>query len=102
MFAQVSEEWRMFKADAPGERFRQHYARARHASHAARIVRLLIGIVVLAAGIAMLVLPGPGILGTVFGLALIAAHSRWLAERLDRAELAIRRWNQRRRATKDH
>ncbi|MFT3697583.1 MAG: PGPGW domain-containing protein [Kofleriaceae bacterium] len=97
MFARVSHEWRLFKDDAPGERFRHHYARTQQESRAAKFLRLVIGIIVLILGIAMLVLPGPGIVGTIFGLALITAHSRWLAEKLDHAEVRARTWWRRRR-----
>jgi tellurite resistance protein TerC len=42
-----------------------------------RIGRLTLGLALLVAGIAMLVLPGPGIVAIALGLALLAAEFRW-------------------------
>jgi UPF0716 family protein affecting phage T7 exclusion len=45
------------------------------------IAESVIGYVLLAAGVVMLITPGPGIVTVVAGLALLARHWRW-AERL--------------------
>jgi len=87
----LADEWHQFRADAPGERFGHHYDRACHSSKGARIARLVIGIALIAIGIALLVLPGPGLLVTLFGVALLSAQSKWLAHGLDRAEVWVRR-----------
>jgi uncharacterized protein (TIGR02611 family) len=47
----------------------------------------VVGYVLLAAGIVMLLTPGPGIVTIVAGLAVLSRHFRW-AERLKRAALA--------------
>ena len=57
--------------------------RARHVrrGYGYRVAVAAAGFVVLAAGIAMLVLPGPGLLVSAIGLGLLALEFRW-AERL--------------------
>jgi hypothetical protein len=87
----LASEWKAFRADTPGERFCHHFERASHTSRAAKIARLSIGIILIAIGIALLFLPGPGILIGLFGLALLSAQSKRLARGLDRAEVWIRR-----------
>ncbi|MBA3539898.1 MAG: hypothetical protein H0T79_09735 [Deltaproteobacteria bacterium] len=52
----------------------------------------MLGVVLVFAGGVMLVVPGPGLLVIVFGLALLAGESKRLAHVLDRAELVVRRW----------
>lgn len=91
MLEGLAEEWHAFRDDSPGQRFNNHRRRMRRRSKAVRIGALVLGGVLLAGGIAMLFLPGPGILFAVFGLALFAGQSRFLAKRLDRAEPPIRR-----------
>ena len=86
----LAEEWHAFRDDSPGERFCNHHRRMRKRSKAVRIGALAFGGVLFAAGIAMLFLPGPGILFAVFGLALFAGQSGFLATRLDRAEPPMR------------
>ena len=87
----LAEEWHAFRDDAPGERFCNHRQRMQKRGKAVRIGALAFGGVLFAAGIAMLFLPGPGILFAVFGLALFAGQSGFLAARLDRAEPPMRR-----------
>jgi hypothetical protein len=86
----LKAEWHRFRADAPGERFHNHYERALDASRAKRLVQLVIGIVLIAAGVVMCFIPGPGLLVLVFGFALLSGMSRAIARVLDRIELAIR------------
>ena len=50
-----------------------------------RIAFAAAGFLVLAAGLAMLVLPGPGLLVTAFGLAMLALEFRWAERLLGRA-----------------
>lgn len=47
----------------------------------------IVGYALVAAGLVMLVTPGPGVLAIVAGLAVLARHYRW-AERLRRATVA--------------
>jgi uncharacterized protein (TIGR02611 family) len=67
-----------------------------------RVVFAVAGFTVLAAGLAMLVLPGPGLVVIVIGLALLALEFAWAermleraVDRMERARLATReatRW----------
>jgi hypothetical protein len=91
MMRSLSDEWHRFRADPPGERFYNHYERARRGPKAKRVLQLVVGLVLTAAGIVMCFVPGPGLLVIVFGLALLSGQSRGLARRLDRLEPAIRR-----------
>jgi UPF0716 family protein affecting phage T7 exclusion len=95
MMRSLSDEWHRFRADPPGERFYNHYERARQGPKAVRVLQLVIGLVLLAAGIVMCFVPGPGVLVSIFGLALLSGQSQWLARRLDRLEPAIRRLGRR-------
>jgi uncharacterized protein (TIGR02611 family) len=56
------------------------------AASAKRLAVLVIGAAVLGAGIAMLVLPGPGILVIVLGLAILASEFAWAERALDKAK----------------
>lgn len=56
------------------------------ATSAKRLAVFVIGAAVLGAGIAMLVLPGPGILVIVLGLAILASEFAWAERALDRAK----------------
>jgi len=92
VFHELADEWHHLRADAPGERFRHHYERSRHHSHARRILGGLLGVLLVAAGLIMLFIPGPGILTAIFGLALLSSQSRWLAGAMDRTEPKLRAW----------
>jgi uncharacterized protein (TIGR02611 family) len=51
-----------------------------------RLVILMVGGVVLLAGIGMLVLPGPGIVVIIAGLAILAKEFTWAERTLDKAK----------------
>jgi len=51
-----------------------------------RIVVLAVGLALVAAGVAMLVLPGPGIVVIIAGLAVLATEFAWAETMLDRAK----------------
>ncbi len=57
---------------------------------ALRAGRTITGFVVLAAGIAMLALPGPGVLCIALGLGLLASEFEWARRLLDRLKSAAR------------
>ncbi len=97
-------EWRRFRDDQPGRRFR-HYRKRLHenGSRTLRVAGLAVGIVLVLAGIAMCFLPGPGAVTILLGLAMLGGESRRLAGWLDRLEpwlrrraAAARRWWKRR------
>ena len=53
-------------------------------SNLKRLIMLVVGVAFLGAGLAMLVLPGPGILVVVAGLAILATEFAWAERTLDR------------------
>jgi uncharacterized protein (TIGR02611 family) len=104
LFARIWRQWRLFRDDKPGQRFRNYRRNLhRHASSAVRCVCVVAGLVLLAAGVVMLFMPGPGVLVIFLGLAMFAGESKALAGWLDRLEPALRRkgkaavawWNRR-------
>jgi uncharacterized protein (TIGR02611 family) len=82
-------------ADRPPviERVRARQARHRERNRIYRIVFAVLGFVVLAAGVVMLVTPGPGIPVIIIGLGMLALEfawaERWLERLLERAEQAV-------------
>lgn len=99
MLETAKRAWRSFRADEPGRRFTNHHNREhRSGSRAGIVVRFVIGALLIAGGVVLLFIPGPGLLAMLFGVALVAGESRWLAARMDRAELRARdRWRSWRR-----
>lgn len=84
-------EWRRFRNDPPGRRFR-NYRRRLH-ERGSRILRacgVMCGLLLVVAGIAMCFLPGPGLLTILLGLAMLGGESRRLAGWLDRLEPWLR------------
>jgi len=84
-------EWQQFRHDEPGERFRNHRTRMKKRSRWHMAVAVVLGIVLLAAGVVLLFIPGPGIPLIIFGVALLGSHSKRLSTLMDRAEPALRR-----------
>jgi uncharacterized protein (TIGR02611 family) len=52
--------------------------------NAKRLVKIVVGFTLLAAGVAMLVLPGPGIVTIMLALAILGAEFVWARRLLDR------------------
>ncbi|MBL0162479.1 MAG: hypothetical protein IPP82_02180 [Xanthomonadales bacterium] len=98
MTVSLRKQWQHFKAMPCGRRFqtrhRMRRAKARGALHGFMLMGG--GFLLVIAGIAMLVLPGPGLLTIVIGAALIAEESLVAARLLDRvdscASMWLRRW----------
>lgn len=88
--AEVREEWRNFRHDAPGERFRNHRERMQRRSRKHMAVATALGVLLLAAGVVLLFMPGPGLLLIVFGAALVSSHSKRISDAMDRAEPVVR------------
>jgi hypothetical protein len=95
--AEMKQEWRRFKHDRPGERFNNHRRRMESKPHWQHVLRAVAGFGLIVLGIVFCFLPGPGLLGIVFGLALLAGMSTWLAGKLDRSEPRVRTWGHQRR-----
>jgi hypothetical protein len=92
MLEGVRQEWHCFRDAEPGTRFLSHHRRAHRSQNKAKaLLRIGFGALLFAAGIVMLFIPGPGLLGMLFGVALIAGESKRLASVLDRGEMRARR-----------
>jgi ferric-dicitrate binding protein FerR (iron transport regulator) len=89
--AEVKQEWQHFKDDAPGERFRKHRDRMKQKSKKHSAVAIGLGVLLLAGGVVLLFMPGPGLLFIVFGVALVGSHSKKLSDLMDRSEPKLRR-----------
>lgn len=79
--------------DPPGERFVRHHERSRKKGEEPPFLRLgllTLGAILVAVGLVMLLLPGPGLFIMLIGLLLIAARARGFAHWLDRSETAMR------------
>lgn len=67
--------------------------------HAKRIVKIGLGFALLAAGVLMLVLPGPGLVVIALALAMLASEFVWARRLLDRMKAGAThmkdRWTQR-------
>lgn len=88
--ADVKQDWDSFKDDEPGRRFRRQNGRLKNKPTAVRAAMAIGGIVLLAGGVVLCFIPGPGLPLIVFGFALLAGLSRSLARTLDRAEPVLR------------
>lgn len=81
----------------PGERFARFAQwQARRPGLWRKLMLRLLGVLLLAGGLVLLVLPGPGLLMLIAGLALLSADLPPLSAALDRGEMRLRRWWQRR------
>ncbi|HEY5951747.1 MAG TPA: PGPGW domain-containing protein [Kofleriaceae bacterium] len=89
--AEVKQEWKHFRDDEPGERFCNHRKRMMHKPRGHSMIALGVGLVLLAGGVVLLFMPGPGLPLIVFGLALVGSHSKRLSGLLDRTEPKLRR-----------
>ena len=80
-----------------GTRFRAYHARlAQRPSLMRTLLAIGCGLILLALGLVMIVLPGPGLLVAAIGAALIAGESLTVARLLDRVDLGVtgvwKRW----------
>lgn len=94
MFQKLAAEWREFRQSKPGRRFRDRYDRnsasTRAQSRWRRALIALLGIVLVAVGLFLLPLPGPGALVILLGLTLLSSASARVTDLLDAAELRLR------------
>ena len=98
MFSRLHKEWSRFVKAPVGGRFQMLHADCERGGLGGRIARWSIGLAAIAAGIVMLVTPGPGLLTIAFGAAVIARESLPVARRCDGLEVRMRRaWERFRR-----
>jgi hypothetical protein len=93
--AKLESQWKAFKHDEPGQRFEHQHERMKQNGRALLVGTATLGAILVASGVVLLFIPGPGLLVSVFGLALLAGVSGTLARLLDRAEPVVRRWARR-------
>lgn len=106
--AALRSDWKCFKRDPAGERFERQHDRTRKRSPALRIALAVLGGLLIAGGVVLLFIPGPGLPVALLGVALVASASRRMARWLDRVEPALRRrwtrtkrwWKRRRRRSR--
>ena len=84
-------EWKQFTADPPGHRFERRYERLRGGGAHQTAFRIVAGLALLAIGIVLLFIPGPGTLVILGAVGLFAGDSRRLSRLLDRGEPPARR-----------
>ncbi len=95
VFATLKHDYKLLRDGNPGRRFRDYTderRRRRSGSFSVgRVVSFLVGISLIAIGLGIGWLPGPGGFLAIVGLALIAQEIPWIATALDAIELQIRR-----------
>ncbi|WP_245623349.1 PGPGW domain-containing protein [Spirillospora albida] len=79
------------KEPGPLQRFREMIRRHTLLNTAWQIGVFTVGMTVLAGGLVMMVTPGPGIVGIVLGLAILATEFAWAQRALHRAKAAAER-----------
>jgi hypothetical protein len=94
VFAALKRSMHRFMAAPSGTRFEARYRRLHGRHHPLRAFALAgLGLLLVAGGLVLLVLPGPGILVAAMGAALIAGESKTAARWLDRVDLWLtKRW----------
>jgi hypothetical protein len=94
MFDSLKRRARRFMTAPSGTRFRAYHERLAQRPNLMRtLLAIGCGLILLALGMIMLVLPGPGLLVAAIGAALIAGESLIVARLLDRMDLcATRIW----------
>ena len=97
MFAGLKRRLRRFLAAPHGARFQAHYQRMQARATLTRtLVAVGSGLILLAVGLVLLVLPGPGTLVAIIGAALIAGESLTVAKILDWLDVRVtalwKRW----------
>jgi hypothetical protein len=91
MLAQLKTNYHELKASRPGKRFQELQVRRGKRGAGSRFLRLALSLGLVAVGVALLVLPGPGVPFLIVGLALLAQEAPFVARALDTTELRLRR-----------
>ena len=95
MFAEWKRQWRAFRAGRPGCRFQDRYERSQKLRHSqpwyVRFLKPALALVLIAGGVVLCFIPGPGIPLMIIGAGLFADNSLVLARALDRLEVRLRR-----------
>lgn len=95
MFAGWKRQWRTFRAGRPGSRFQDRYERSQKLKHSqpwhVRFLKPALALVLIAGGVVLCFIPGPGIPLLIIGAGLFADNSLVLAQALDWMEVRLRR-----------
>ena len=97
MFDALKRRMRRFMTVPSGKRFRAFYERHHERPHPVRTIAAIgAALVLIAIGLILLVLPGPGLLVAAMGAALLAGESLTVARMLDWVDVCVtrvwRRW----------
>ena len=88
----LKKDWRALASSPPGQRFQHRYEKKqRQGRSRGRTLKLFLAVLLIAVGIVLLVVPGPGSVLIVLGAALLAEESSRVARGLDWTEMRIRR-----------
>ncbi len=91
-FNRIRRSWRLLAGGKPGDRFERFYRSQQEGRTPARkVLSILIGFAIAAAGIVLLPAPGPGMLVVALGLGLLAREFLAVARALDWLEPRLRR-----------
>lgn len=91
-FQKVRRSWRLLKGGKAGDRFERFYRSQQEGRTPARkLVSIVIGFAIAAAGLVLLPAPGPGMLVVALGLGLLAREFLAVARALDWLEPKLRR-----------
>ena len=93
MLKTLKQSWQRFQKGFPGRRFQQQFSQRQRSSRSPVQKALFIsaGILLIAAGVFFLFVPGPGLLLVLLGAVLIAQRSLPAARTLDWTESHVRR-----------
>jgi hypothetical protein len=93
MFSRIRAEWNELKKAEPGTRFQAFHDKQQERMPGwARPLYIGGAIVSLGVGVVLAFIPGPAVLFFALSAGLLAAQSAWLAKKLDRAEVATRKF----------
>jgi hypothetical protein len=94
MFGRLRRRWHNLARAKPGKRFQNRYygRRQRPSGALVKLAYVVLGTLLVIAGVALLPAPGPGALVIVLGAALLAEESLAVARVCDAAEVKIRAW----------
>ena len=93
MIRRLRSGWRELRQGEPGRRFRDRYERRRRQNRHGGFRKwgvVVLGVLIVLAGIVLLPLPGPGMLVVAAGALLMAEESRAVARLLDAIEVRAR------------
>jgi hypothetical protein len=94
MAGRLKQQWRKFRNGRPGRRFQARYEqnKKRRSSQSwfVRLLKPMSGIILIAGGLVLCFIPGPGVPFIVIGAGLLADEARPIARAMDRLEIRAR------------